>query len=469
MRAEINLLHFLAHKVTSKFIFFFALLQMGTASSEPIQFTDVKKPSTTLESIRKCAMTEDEQKQLMICREAMRFPRGDQFLEELMHQGTVLQVPSKIKENMDFFFYAHRNLLSHHSARVGVIKKIVHEGFEHFKPNVCIASLAPFAFNYGKTFVMCVHWAPENSENQPDIYALWIPGQDCSQSQDTMCKLMGEINKFVADHTVVTNKVSMFNNRENDWRMTGRLPPRSLQSVYLADEKAKDNLLKDLEDFYKRQPVYEKMGVICKRGYLLYGPPGTGKTSLIRAIASHMGKCVACVMLDSNVTDQHIQDLMSELPENSIVVFEDIDRMKDSKVSLMCLLSVLDGNYTTGAQVVFLTSNNPHQIEPALLRPGRADVKLEVSFATKAQVLAAFHHIFQIQAEDEKNQKLAHQVASMFPEHLNMPMATVMEAFIRLMSLPPDAAAKQLNWQAMANEQSLKTTSYAAVATKKKK
>lgn len=439
---------------------------MGAAHSEPIQFVDVKKPCTTLDCITKAPMKEDEQKQLDMCREAMRLPRGDQFLEQLMHQGTVLQVPSKVQENMDFFFYAHRALLSHHSARVGIIKKIVHEGFEQFKPNVCIASLAPFAFYYNKMYMICVHWAPENAKDQPEIYAMWIPGQDSPVNQASMCSLMGEINKFVADHTVVTNKVSMFNNRGKEWHMTGRLPPRSLESVHLADEKEKDRLVQDLQVFYGRQSLYEQMGVICKRGYLLYGPPGTGKTSLIRAIASFMGKCVASVMLDPKVTDQDIQDLMSDLPDNCIVVFEDIDRMKESKVSLPCLLAVLDGNYATGAQVVFLTTNNPDQIEAALLRPGRADVKLEVTFATAAQVMAAFCHIFQIAKDDHKGQSLAAEMARSFPENLKMPMATVMEVFIRLMGLPPAEAAKNINWQAMVKEQELKPgASYASVVS----
>ena len=175
-----------------------------------------------------------------------------------------------------------------------------------------------------------------------------------------------------------------------------------------------------------------------------------------------MAKCVASITLDHDVSDQHIQDLMADLPDNSIVVFEDIDRMKNSKVSLSCLLAVLDGNYARGSQVVFLTTNNPDQIEEAVLRHGRADVKLEVTFATPTQVKAAFCHLFRLESQDEKMQSLAQQVADKFPQDCKIPMATVMESFIRLIDYSAVEAAAKVNWDSMLDEKNTKTTASAA-------
>jgi len=428
---------------------------MGNYGSEPIQFVDVRKPTTTIPNVSRCEKPMDDA--LLRCTQAMKMERPGEFLQHLMLGGTVLQVPGAVKSNMNFFFYAHRALLSHRSSEVSVVKNIIHDGFEYFKPNVCITAITPFYFNYKETSVICVHYdgAPDKNGTSQNLYVLWIPdpvAANADANANKLCSLVGEINKFVSDHTVITNKVSLFGNRERSWRMTGRLPPRSLDSVHLPNEADKTRLIQDLTRFYERQDTYNKMGVNCKRGYLIYGPPGTGKTSLIRAVASHFGKSLCSITLDGNVNDSIIQDLMSDVPENSIVSFEDIDRMKQSNVTLSCLLAVLDGNYAKGPQVVFLTTNNPDALDPAIRRHGRADVQLEISFSTKSQVEEAFRYIFQIQADDEKNRTVARQVADSFPEASKIAMSTVMEAFIRLMDIAPADAAKQLAWKAMLNE-----------------
>jgi DNA polymerase III delta prime subunit len=431
---------------------------MGTSSSQPVQFVEVKKPSTTVDTLVKTNAPKLRE-WLDVCRQAALLPRSDQFLEALMQHGTVLQVPNKVQDNLNFFFYAHREKLSHHSARIGIVKDIVHDGFEQFKPNVSIICLTPFAFDFNGATMLAVHWETQvKGDSGGETFALWMPGPDTPLAQKQLCSLVGEINKFVTNHTVITNKISMFSNRKKEWQLTGRLPPRALESVHLANEGDKTRLVNDLKQFYDRQALYEKMGINCKRGYLLYGPPGTGKTSLIRAIACHMGKCVASITLDHDVSDQHIQDLMADLPENSIVVFEDIDRMKNSKVSLSCLLAVLDGNYARGSQVVFLTTNNPDHIEEAMLRHGRADVKLEITFATPTQVKSAFCHLFRLEPQDEKMQSLAQEVADKFPQDCKIPMATVMESFIRLIDYPAVEAAQKVNWDSMVDEKNTKTT-----------
>ena len=257
---------------------------MGSSSSQPVQFIEVKKPSTTIDNLTKAASPKMLE-WLDICRQAALLPRSDQFLEALMQHGTVLQIPSKVQDNLNFFFYAHREKLSHHSARIGIVKNIVHDGFEQFKPNVSIICLTPFAFEFNGVTMFAVHWESrvKGGESSSETFALWLPGPDTPKAQKLLCDLVGEINKFVTNHTVITNKVSMFSNRKAEWQLTGRLPPRALESVHLANESDKSRLINDLMQFYDRQALYEKMGINCKRGYLLYGPPGTG-TFLVRHV-----------------------------------------------------------------------------------------------------------------------------------------------------------------------------------------
>lgn len=63
------------------------------------------------------------------------------------------------------------------------------------------------------------------------------------------------------------------------------------------------------------------------RGYLLYGPPGTGKTSLVSGIAAKYGMSIYVVNL-TEFNDRTLKSAMNDVPENSVILFEDIDCMR---------------------------------------------------------------------------------------------------------------------------------------------
>lgn len=185
-----------------------------------------------------------------------------------------------------------------------------------------------------------------------------------------------------------------------DWKTVGSKELRSFESVILKDGQ-KEHILKDIQTFRRREHWYSIRGIPYRRGYLLYGPPGTGKTSLVQSVASKVNMNVAIISLSGSMDDEHFNVLLQEVPRNSILVMEDIDHcvIKDpssendtsnAKISMSGLLNALDGVVAQEGSMVFMTCNDVNRIQPALLRPGRIDMKMELGYADKTQINKMF-------------------------------------------------------------------------------
>ena len=129
-----------------------------------------------------------------------------------------------------------------------------------------------------------------------------------------------------------------------------------------------------------------------RRGYLLYGPPGTGKTSFILAIAGdlRMNLCVLSLQ-DENLTEESLTLSMETIPNHSLVLLEDVDAIfvkreatdkRKNNLSFSGLLNALDGVRTIDGRILFMTTNHKEKLDPALLRPGRADLHVELKNAS---------------------------------------------------------------------------------------
>jgi len=72
------------------------------------------------------------------------------------------------------------------------------------------------------------------------------------------------------------------------------------------------------------QKWYHERSVPYRRGYLLYGPPGSGKTSFINAISGHMNLNLCTLNLSGHLTDDLLNDLLSNTPLDSMILLEDV-------------------------------------------------------------------------------------------------------------------------------------------------
>lgn len=188
----------------------------------------------------------------------------------------------------------------------------------------------------------------------------------------------------------------------DDWRLADSKPRRSLDSVVLDDGVA-ERLRADIHGFFARREWYAQMGIPWRRGYLLHGPPGTGKTSIAFALAGELRLKLATLSLaNAKLNDSLIADLLQRTPTRSLILIEDIDaffaaRHKQDErmqVSFSGLLNALDGVAAQEGRIVVLTTNHRDKLDPALIRPGRIDLELELGLATRPQLqrlLLRFH------------------------------------------------------------------------------
>lgn len=183
-----------------------------------------------------------------------------------------------------------------------------------------------------------------------------------------------------------------------DWMRARLGSRRPLSSVVLEAGQA-EALLADLQRFYAARERYAQLGIPWRRGYLLFGPPGTGKTSLVTALASELRLNVCTLSLASPVvSDEKIHTLLAGVPQRSLLLIEDVDaffRQRDAahaqvRLSFSGFLNALDGVATQEGSVLFMTTNHAEQLDPALIRAGRIDERIELGLCNEEQLRRLF-------------------------------------------------------------------------------
>lgn len=198
----------------------------------------------------------------------------------------------------------------------------------------------------------------------------------------------------------MSDKLQVYVWDDNYWDQSHKWAKRSMDSMSLNTEgKA---LLDDVKNFIssKTESLYERLGVPYKRNFLLHGPPGTGKTSMIRSIASEIGYNVSTIHFDPSLTDIKFMRAVQTIPENSILLLEDIDhifqeRKKNDEhknaITFSGLLQVLDGFGSQYKLITMITTNFIEVLDKALIRRGRIDKMVEFKYANRDQI----HHMYQ--------------------------------------------------------------------------
>ena len=103
------------------------------------------------------------------------------------------------------------------------------------------------------------------------------------------------------------------------------------------------------------------------------------------------------------LSDETLRGLVDALPPATLLLIEDVDCVFKSErttteqtgVTLSGLLNALDGVSSREGRVLFLTTNHPERLDPALVRPGRVDRKVELGHATPDQARRLFLWFYQ--------------------------------------------------------------------------
>ncbi|KAL9994740.1 putative ATPase, AAA-type, core, AAA-type ATPase domain-containing protein [Helianthus debilis subsp. tardiflorus] len=158
--------------------------------------------------------------------------------------------------------------------------------------------------------------------------------------------------------------VKLFTHEGSYWKSVKLDHPATFEMVAM-DPGVKEMLVKDLDRFLERRDYYRKVGKAWKRGYLLNGPPGTGKSSLVAAIVNYLKFDIYDLDLTDIYSNSKLRRVLLGTANRSILVVEDID----------CSVELHD----RGAQTY---NNDGEVLDPALVRPGRMDVHIHMSYCT---------------------------------------------------------------------------------------
>ncbi len=137
-------------------------------------------------------------------------------------------------------------------------------------------------------------------------------------------------------------------------------------------------ILEQIESFQKKSSLFNRLGLVYKRGILFYGPAGCGKTSLIRLIVNEVIKSGGIILSVSDLGNDQTALLklrQIEPTRQVLAIFEDIEKFMIREETASDLLSFLDGEKQIGNIISLATTNKPDILEDRLLkRPGRFDV-----------------------------------------------------------------------------------------------
>lgn len=180
-----------------------------------------------------------------------------------------------------------------------------------------------------------------------------------------------------------------------DWYYKDTKKVKPITDVII-DEDLKNDIINDVSEFISEEKKYIDLGIPYKRTYLLVGPPGTGKTTLALAIAQHLRRSVYYLSLNCFDDDSQLRRAFNDIKSESIILIEDIDRVfngrenVESKITFSALLNNMDGALSKHSVITIVTTNHIEKLDPALIRPGRADLIREIPLATEREVSKYF-------------------------------------------------------------------------------
>ena len=198
----------------------------------------------------------------------------------------------------------------------------------------------------------------------------------------------------------------------------------SIRFKDVAGEDEAKELLTEMVDYLNNPDKYSKVGAKIPKGALLVGPPGTGKTMLAMAVAGEAGvpffsiSGSEFVEMFVGMGAAKVRDLFDQAKKKSpcIIFIDEIDAIgkkrgagglggnDEREQTLNQLLTEMDGFDSSKAIILLAATNQPDQLDPALLRPGRFDRRVPVElpdFQGRVDILKV--HAKKIKMSDNVN------------------------------------------------------------------
>lgn len=300
-----------------------------------------------------------------------------------------------------------------------------------------------------------VWWASSSITPKAQTISFWAPPEDKKYYKLTFHKnhrdaiTTGYLQHVLDQGRAIKHrnrKRKLYTNYGSRWSHITFDLPAKFDTIGM-DPVRKQEIIDDLVTFSTAEEFYARIGRAWKRGYLLYGPPGTGKTSLIAAMANLLCYDVYDLELTAVKNNTELRKLLIQTTSKSLIVIEDIDcsldltgqrkeakkqpttggdddskeglpvaagedlENKSSKVTLSGLLNFIDGLWSAckGERLVVFTTNFKDKLDPALIRKGRMDKHIELSYCKFEAFKVLAHNYLGVDAHpkfEEIGQKL---------------------------------------------------------------
>ncbi|XP_034185730.1 mitochondrial chaperone BCS1 [Osmia lignaria lignaria] len=254
-------------------------------------------------------------------------------------------------------------------------------------------------------------------------------------------------------------KTIMYTAMGSEWRQFGHPRKRRPLDSVILDTGVADRIIKDCREFIQNHSWYSDRGIPYRRGYLLYGPPGCGKSSFITALAGELERGICVLNLsERGLTDDRLNHLLAVAPQQTIILLEDIDaaflsrdEAKEvttayaglNRVTFSGLLNCLDGVASTEARVLFMTTNYLERLDPALVRPGRVDVKEYIGWCSQKQVEQMFLRFYR--DNENKAEELATEFAGNVMSHKKNVSPAQIQGFFMFYKNNPNEVLKNVS------------------------
>lgn len=279
--------------------------------------------------------------------------------------------------------------------------------------NVAVSlGIGVFRFNYKNAEFKALHQHvgdPVGTQCGPSVMSNLVIFKEGvgAAAADAVRSFLSEILAESEKAAKNTFQVYRWHIRYGFWQRVSRVVARPVSSVVLPAEDS-DKIVKDMEEFLSEETsdFYQQHGIPYKRSYLFYGVPGAGKTSMIQALAGKFGRNV-CYLSPTHpeLDDDSLKSAIEKVPENAVVILEDVDalfgkgrekKIQNSPLTFSGLLNALDGVGNHSGVIFILTTNFKDQLDSALIRDGRVDVRLKFDYCTPEQIEKIFESYYPV-------------------------------------------------------------------------
>jgi len=236
--------------------------------------------------------------------------------------------------------------------------------------------------------------------------------RDHAYIQKYIDDIMDELNEMSKNLMTTYSIDSDTSEKKRDlfWRKKESMSTRTVSNTILSEATEKA-IYGDLEHFFNSEETYKKRGTPYKRGYCLHGVPGTGKSTIVSAITNKYGLPVFKLDFSIIKSNEELVRLNDSIYDNvkpyepHAILIEDIDRSTfiqgKSKITMDCVLNILDGVEETYGRIVIMTANDIRKLKKhdALCRPGRLDRMIKIGKCDKQQVDRIFKFYFDYESD----------------------------------------------------------------------